>query len=219
MRKMRSTFEWIPLPPFFSAEKDSVLDFSSLLDAPAGKYGRVEVKDDLLYFKGKHKPVRFNGTNLCFSANFPSHEQADLMVEEFARCGFNVLRFHHYDNLLVKHDEIRKDSTELDEQAVDALDYLFAACKNKGIYLITDFYVSRKLLTGEIPEFPDRTVDMQEFKRLVLVNRNAFENLYRFSVNLLNHYNPYTGHLWKEDPALLSINLVNEGVVEAGYGD
>lgn len=50
----------------------TVTSRSGLLHRPAGKYGFVRVEDD--HFYAGQDRIRFWGMNLCFSANFPSHE-------------------------------------------------------------------------------------------------------------------------------------------------
>ena len=48
-----------------------VADMSHLLDAPAGRYGRVRVADG--HFVTDKGRIRFNAVNLTGPANFPSH--------------------------------------------------------------------------------------------------------------------------------------------------
>ncbi len=220
MKKIFLSNEWIELPFVNGTEKGSILDFSYMLDAPAGKYGRVRAKGDYLYFSsGKKLPLRFNGTNLVHTANIASHEEAEQMAEDMAACGFNVVRIHHHDGFITRSSDELPDTTQLDETAMDRLDYLAAACRKRGIYLITDLFISRRFKKGEFKDFPDRVPTMNEFKRLVFINEDVFENLVRYTNHFLNHYNPYTNLFWKEDPALVSINMVNEDSIQAGYHD
>lgn len=82
------------------AKKGSILDMSWILDAPAGKYGRVKSADGAFTFeKAPEKRVRFYGANNCFTANAPSKEDAVKIAEQYAALGFNIVRIHHYDQL------------------------------------------------------------------------------------------------------------------------
>ena len=60
-----------------------VLDFSHLLDAPAGKHGFVRVKKGHFYFEDGIR-CRFLGFNVAARSNTPDHETADKMAERFA---------------------------------------------------------------------------------------------------------------------------------------
>jgi len=64
--------DWKPIEYPRNIEKNSILDFSFLLDPPAGKHGFVIPKGDSFVFKNDpNKSVKFYGVNLCFTANFP----------------------------------------------------------------------------------------------------------------------------------------------------
>ncbi|MDD3154781.1 MAG: hypothetical protein PHS41_07930 [Victivallaceae bacterium] len=185
----------------------SILDFSFLLDAPAGKYGFVQNRDGQFVFeKAPEKRLRLYGVNLCFSACFPDHAGSDALAEEFARRGVNAVRFHHHDDFMVK-----PGTTQLDEAAMDRLDYLFAALKKRGIYLTTDLFCSRNVRKEELNL--SRPLDRWNggYRLLVLLDPRARDNFKSFISNWLNHVNPYTGLAWKDDPALVSCNIVNEG--------
>ena len=73
----------------------SATDFARLLVTPAGANGFVQVKDGH-FFTGDQR-IRFWGMNLCFGANFPSHEEADKAAPHLAKLGCNAIRFHHMD--------------------------------------------------------------------------------------------------------------------------
>ena len=73
-----------------------VLNYSHLLDAPAGKHGFVEAKKGHLYFEDGTR-ARFLGFNVAARSNTPDHETADRMAERFASMGVNIIRRHAAD--------------------------------------------------------------------------------------------------------------------------
>ncbi|MBS1368406.1 MAG: hypothetical protein HPZ91_00475 [Lentisphaeria bacterium] len=190
----------------------SPLDFSGLvpLDAPAGKYGFVRSTEEgeFSFENAPERKIRFYGVNLCFSANYLDKKSVDDLVEYFVRMGYNTVRLHHQDDGLT--DPKAPDSLSLDPAALDKLDYLFARLKERGIYITTDLYVSRQLRKGDgIVDGDDYSVS-QVMKALLPINRKAMENWKEFARRWMKHKNPYTGLTWGEDPALITISLVNE---------
>ena len=160
--------------------------------------------------KQRDKPVRFYGVNLCFSAHYITHEQADQLAERLVRLGYNTVRFHHYEGELVAD---QPDSTQLNPEKLDQLDYLFAALTKRGIYVTTDLYVSRPVsIAAILPDYAAGRRDaMNAFKVLAVNNEKAFENWKAFARNLLTHVNPYTKRAYKDDPGLAWLSLINEG--------
>lgn len=103
-------------------EPGSALDFSASLDAPAGKYGRLMIRNGRFVFeKRPDQPVRFFGANLCQDANYLEHEQTDLLVDRMAKAGYNAARLHHFDNALIKPGA---RTPEFDPERLDKLFYL-----------------------------------------------------------------------------------------------
>ena len=187
----------------------SPLDFSGMLDAPAGKYGFVRSAPDgsFTFENAPDKRIRFFGTNLCMSANFLDKKTVDAMVDYMARLGYNAVRFHHHDNWML--DKKAPDSLTFDPAQMDKLDYLFAKCKERGIYLTSDLYVSRVLRAGDNLGC-ESYGSSQVMKALLGINRAALENWKEFARKWMAHKNPYTGLTWGEDPALIFLNLTNE---------
>ena len=72
------------------------LDFSYLLDAPAGKHGFVTAKHGHFYFEDGAR-ARFIGFNLAARSNTPDHAHAEKLAERFASLGVNVIRLHAAD--------------------------------------------------------------------------------------------------------------------------
>jgi len=190
----------------------SILDFSDRLDAPAGKYGFARNRNGAIVFERRPGvPVRFYGVNLCFSANYMEKKQTDRLVDECAAIGYNLIRLHHFDRDTC--DRSDGTSTRIRPEILDRMDYLAAACKKRGIYLTLDLYIKRRLYKGELPEFPGKSVDAQDFKGMVHVSGNAMRNWETYAANLLNHVNPYTGIAWKAEPAVVDLDLINEDAV------
>ena len=171
------------------AKKGSILDMSWILDAPAGKYGRVKSADGAFTFeKAPEKRVRFYGANNCFTANAPSKEDAVKIAEQYAALGFNIVRIHHYDQLC--STSANGNSAELNEEVMDRFDFLFNEFKKRGIYMTIDFYTTRRLLKKE---YSDIKYDGDNMKLVFAASDMGVENLRQFIRNMLNHVNKYTG--------------------------
>lgn len=202
---------WLPFPVKRGIVKGSALDFSEIsgLDAPAGKYGRVVVRDGHFEFSDRPGVARrFYGVNLCFGANyFQTPETADRFAEELARRGYNSVRIHHHDGMLV---EKMKDSTTINPRRMRELDALAAAFIRHGIYITTDLYVSRPVPWKEIGEDKPGTIPVSDYKMLVRENEAAYSNLCAFAKNWLTHTNEFTGRSWAAEPGVAWISLVNE---------
>ena len=194
----------------------SALDFSSLLDAPAGKYGPVVIRDG--HFEFVNKPgvkQRFYGVNLCFSCSFPSKENAEKLASHLAMCGYNSIRFHHFDFELA--NAAKGASYELDPALMDKMDYLFKCLKDKGIYSTIDLFTARRLKKGEVQELNRPLIENADVKASIFILDSAMENWRNFSKNFLLHVNPYTGKAWKDEVSLIDISLVNEDNILGSY--
>jgi len=122
----------------------ALVDLSSLLDAPAGKNGAIEIKDGHLATPDGRR-FRIWGVNVTGSACFPSKEDAPVVAAHLARFGINCVRFHFLDSnwsgsLFVKG---RDDTRALDPEQLDLLDYFVAELKKRGIYTNLNLNVGR----------------------------------------------------------------------------
>ncbi|GAT31893.1 hypothetical protein TSACC_2287 [Terrimicrobium sacchariphilum] len=214
--KIEAGPDWSPFQGSVEVEPGSVFDRSRLLSAPAGKSGRVAVSPSGQFvFSETGQRARFWGVNLCFDSLLLTPEQADQLADRLARAGYNTVRLHHYDGLLVDKNG---SSYDLNPDRLDRLEYLFAALKKRGIYLTIDLYTFRGFPIEEIPDlgyalrYPLNTL----FKLLVPVSENAFTAWKKFAHALMTHRNPYTGLTWAEDPALVSVCMINEDSIFFG---
>ncbi len=205
--------DWLPLDVELDIEPGSALDFTNLVPRhlPAGILGRVIASPSghFEFADRPGQPARFYGVNLCFTAHYISHEQADRLAERLQRLGYNALRIHHYESTLT--DRSQGTSTTLKSQERDQLEYLIAALKRRGLYITTDLFVSRQAFANEIWEGATGNVEMDTYKMAVPVNERAFANFKAFATAFLGHLNPYTGLRLSEDPALAWLSLINEG--------
>jgi hypothetical protein len=204
--------DWVPLRPELDLEPGSALDFSTLglTEAPAGKHGRVIARPDgqFAFSDSPDQPRRFYGVNLCFGAHYLSRTEADRLAERLARLGYNALRIHHYERDLISR---QTNSTGLNPEKLDQLDYLVAALIRRGIYLTTDLYVSRPVPYREVGINRDGPIPMDTFKILVPVHEGAFDNWKQFTRAFLGHVIPYTQRRYADEPALGWLAMINEG--------
>ena len=197
---------WRPFDGTLYALPGSALDFSNLLDAPAGKHGFLTEKDGHFQFENAPgKIVRFHGTNLCYSANFPAKADAPRIAAYLAASGYNAVRFHHYDGMLTEN---RKNSLDIDWERFDRMEFFMAECEKRGMYIVIDLFSYRKIPEGEIPGVKGDII--AAFKALPPISEAAFANWRSFATAIMTHRNPYTGRTLAEDPALVGLCPVNE---------
>lgn len=206
--------EWIPVERRSSVVPGSALDFSGLLHRPAGKYGYLRNVGGRFEFEkrpGVH--ARFYGINVVFMLNFMEHERTDQLVERLARSGYNLLRLHHFDDLLTETPH-RGDSPFVKER-LDRLHYLIARCREAGIYLTLDLYTCRKPDASIARLVKGGTVYGAEYKALFFLDEGVRNDFFTFSRRLLNTVNPYTGLALKDDPAVCMLSFLNEDTIFA----
>ncbi len=195
--------EWAELPPFKGIRAGTALDFSSMLDAPAGKYGFARnVGGHIEFERLPGMPQRFYGANLCYAVNYLEGDDLRHLVDEFARMGYNIVRLHHYDHILAP-----KGGGELDQAMLARLDAVAAAFKARGIYITLDLFTRR--LAPTLPS-ADKRLTRNDYKALVWADETAEADFLAFATNFLSHVNPHTGLAWKDDPAIIDLDLVNE---------
>jgi hypothetical protein len=197
---------------------DSLVNLSFLLDAPAGKNGFISIKNGHLV-KPDGERFRIWGINFTGSACFPSKEDSQIVAEHLARFGINCVRFHFLDSnwsdsLFIKG---RDDTRALDFHQLDLLDYFVAELKKRGIYTNINLNVGRNYRKGD-------GVRDYEYLGLAKVLNYFDEHIQmlhtEYARQLLTHYNPYTKSEYRNEPAILIVELVNENsIVEAWFSD
>jgi len=208
--------DWIPLDTKLDIEAGSALDLSGVLkhDAPAGKHGYLRAVGPNFEFENMPGvPQRFYGVNFCFSAHNITPAESEILADRLSRLGYNAVRYHHYERNITITD-LPGDSTQLHPERMVQFDAMFAAMKKRGLYATTDTFVSRNIYNSEVWPGMEGMLATQMYKRLCLINDNAFENLKKFTRNLLNHVNPHTGLSYAKDPSLTFICLINEGLID-----
>lgn len=206
-----------------------VLDYSWLLDAPAGKHGFVRERGGHLYFADGAR-ARFLGFNMAARSATPTHEAADKLAERFASMGVNIIRLHAADVPIGEEpcswsqtkeapllDYGSGTSTKFHKEGLDRFDYFAAKLKEKGIYLHIDLMVARRMLPGDGLDYPG---SFQECVKLYpMINERLIELQMEYARKLLTHVNPYTGLALVDDPAVVVVQINNEDSAIKGTGE
>ncbi len=189
----------------------SVLDFSGLFSSPpAGSKGVIQTDPGgYLRFTGDTDTQRFLAASLVPSApngGLPAEDEADRWVEQLSRTGYNLVRLHFIDAILMTG---RQEDFDFDPVALDRLHYLMARLKSAGIYWIVDGMTSDNGAYGNVQ--PHRWVNRYKLKERFYYDASALEHWKRLVTSLWGSVNPYTGLAPMNDPAMLGMILVNEG--------
>lgn len=205
---------WFPFTPENDLE-EGVISMNNWLEAPAGKHGFVQYKDEKLVFENG-KPVKFWGTNICSRLPYVDGDEADKFTAFLAKYGINSVRFHKF----TSHAYEEKTSTQLAPDKYERFDYFQARLREKGIYYGWSHIYGQRVLEKD----SSRLVAYSEIKNLKypwshlngttssLVNfaPDLQELSIELTVNMLNHVNPHTGLRYADDPALAFIEFQNE---------
>lgn len=197
-----------------------VMDFSWLLDAPAGKHGFAEIRDGHMYFADGTR-ARFLGFNMATRSSVPTHEAAEKLAERFASMGVNIIRLHAADAPISDEPlswacprkspllDYESGSTRtFNKEGLDRFDYFFAKLKEKGIYLHIDLLVARRFLDGDGLDYPGGFPET--VKCFPMINDRLTELQMEYARELLTHVNPYTGLAIVDDPAVVTVQINNE---------
>lgn len=191
--------------------RNTAIDRSDLLDAPAGKHGFIKAEKEHFYFEDGTK-ARFLGTNIVAEANFLSHEETDMMLDRIAMAGYNLVRIHHLDAVWSNPNifgENANSTLTLDSEMLDRIDYLFWQAKKRGIYLYVDGLVHRRLQKGEVSDEVFEGLD-NGIKINGHFERETIQRQKEYLQQLFCHKNHYTGLSYAEDPALVMADIHNE---------
>lgn len=206
--------DWFPLladEDTFS--KESVIDMSALIEAPAGKHGFVKAVGDQLQFSEGSTPVKFWGVNANQEQGKLDKEGQLRRIKYLKKFGNNVVRQH------TVFDEV-STAGKIDSKKLDAYDWWFSELKKAGIY--TDWSVFYHFpisaadgydpaLFAELPEMGKE--GLRDTYGLISMSPKLWEIRTKVLVALLNHKNPYTGLKYAEDPALMAVEFQNEDCV------
>ena len=207
--------DWFPFHIPWNYCEDSKLDFSFLLDAPAGKHGFLTVKDGHFYFEDGER-AKFWGVNLHSDmACFPTRKQAEDASKRLAQLGCNAVRMHFLDNEAPHGivDKYRDDSQHLSESQMDRLDYFIYQLKQNGIYVCFDVLGLgvRRFKKGDMaPELKDMP---RGARGISFFNKRIIELSKQFAFDFLSHVNPYTGSSYLDEPAIAFIEMTNENSI------
>ncbi|MDD3119660.1 MAG: hypothetical protein PHQ27_10810, partial [Victivallales bacterium] len=192
--------------------KGSALDLSSTLDAPAGKYGKVVARNGQFEFeKLPGKKQFFWGTNICQQAAIPDRKTAEFIADSLAACGYNAVRFHHFDVLMTNPG----DSVITKNENLDRMFYLMSLLRERGIYYTIDLFTQRRL-SDELAKLPLAEL-IHTTKQRMPYDNAILENMKSFAVDLLTRVNPYTKVALKDDPALMPFNIINENILFSDF--
>lgn len=217
--------------PVFDAFPDSSLvDFSFLLDPPAGKYGWVlRDKDGSLRFEKNNQRVRFWGFTVAAThAGDIEKTRIELVTDVLARAGCNLLRLHELDNRgaeqynLVRRciiDEAfpnNNKSTEFDPEYRDRVDWWIACAKKRGMYVYLVVRGYRTFREGD--GVPNADKLGRAAKPYAFFDPRLIELQKQYAQAwLFDHVNPYTGMPNGLDPAVCMLEIENEDSLFFGH--
>jgi hypothetical protein len=208
--------------PWDAKPTGTAMDASFLNPLPAGANGRIIVRNGQFVESKTGKRVRFFGVNLGAAAAFPPLEDAEGIARRLRVLGVNLARFHHINNGWdLEGGTIWKPGRtflEIDPRQLQKLDNFVAALKRNGIYTNINLQTAREYLpelglpetSRTLPNFGKKADKF--FPRMIEIQKE-------YAKELLDRVNPYTRLRYKDDPALLKIEINNENSIVGWPGD
>ncbi|HZG26045.1 MAG TPA: hypothetical protein VEZ17_15770, partial [Chitinophagaceae bacterium] len=191
------TNDWFEFRPT-SDYSSSRTNMKGWLDAPAGKHGFLQMKEDDLGF-ADGTPVKFWGVNIASNKPFVEASEADRWSDFIAAYGINAVRFHKF--TWDATDGVH--STQLTDDKWKNFDYFCSQLKKKGIYYswshiyghrVRKADSARLLAYSEVANtrFPWAHINGSTASIVNFADDLQELNI-ELTVNMLNHHNPVTG--------------------------
>lgn len=174
-------------------------------------YKPIAVDSERLEAHGGHfyrgGPIRIWGVNLCFGANFPTHEDAPLVATRLAAAGVNSVRLHHMDTARWPGGIWNaQDGKTIEPKALDRLDYFINELANRGIFINVNLHVGYK--HSEALGLPATN---REFDKICGIFAPALIDAQKkYAKDILTHVNPYRKVRYADDPAVAFVEITNE---------
>ena len=199
------------------------ISFAFEQEKPAGKHGFCKVAGDKFAFEDG-TPARFWGVIFNGACCFPDHAYAEGVARRLAQAGCNMVRFHQLDAEWATPNIFRMtagkrlvNTRKFDEECMERHDYLIKCLKDQGIYILTDVTTYRKFKSGD--GVRDANLLSDNMKGVALYDPVMIELQKEYAYNYWNHYNPYTGLAYKDDPAFVMLDITNENDLFTQYTD
>jgi len=192
-------------PPRDAFTDKAMLDLRSLNEREAGEKGRIVARGENFVHAATGEPVRFWGVNRG-GWDSMSRKEWQEAARTLAKRGVNLVRFHS--GIFYGGRQEGKPKWEVSEEKLDALFYAIAALKEEGIYSHLSLYFPLWLRGPDEERFPGIGNEPPFMQHVI---NDDFESIYRsWWKKALTERNPYTGMTLGQDPAVMSLELVNE---------
>jgi hypothetical protein len=196
---------WFSFPARGIDAPNGLVDLSALDETPAGARGFIHPSGGH-FVDGTGGRVRFFGVDCTATACFPTHEVAARAAAHLRRLGVNVVRLHFMDKGGAPIGLLVQRSDELDPKQLDRLDFFVAELAKNGIYANINLHVARRYpgLEGAAAQRFEFGKMLDRFYPPFIASQKVYARA------LLTHVNPYTGHAYVAEPAVLCVEMNNE---------
>jgi hypothetical protein len=199
-------------------------------DPAAAKAGYLYVKDGHLHRNGRR--IRLWGMNIV--QEYRQDKKAQIQtLDRIKALGFNALRLHLYDDVLVASGTGFDLQTYVkgDDSEMDRLDHFIAAAIDRGLVLYMTLDRFRRPIRpeaysilppdGQKTQWKEAVQHLMDEQRTGSAKGQHIEHVWpidprmeaaytRYCVNLVSHRNAYTGRTYAEEPAIGLWEVSNE---------
>ncbi|MEW4566552.1 hypothetical protein AB1L88_01665 [Tautonia sp. JC769] len=202
---------WPPYAAAEAIEPGSALDFSNILEAPAGSHGFVTADRGHLRFEDG-TPARFFGVSLLPPLPFTSPDQIEALADRLARSGVNLVNLCDLDapfgpgGSLI--DDAANETQSLDPLALADFDRSIAAFKERGIYVAITLQSQARFRSGD-PVSQGRALPPGGGPAAAF-DPDLRDRTRRLAEALLTRINPETGLALRDDPVLAWVTIAGE---------
>ena len=111
-------------------------------------------------------------------------------------------------------DDARDDTRSFNADRLDRLDFWIAELKKRGVYTNLNLNVGRSYKAGDGVKDADK---IRWAKGLTLYDPRLIELQKDYAKQLLTHYNPYTKTEYRNEPAIVTVEMVNENALYTAF--
>ncbi|MFT3785223.1 MAG: hypothetical protein QM770_03535 [Tepidisphaeraceae bacterium] len=210
--------DWFTYAPGIDAfSPASVIDRSSLIEAPAGQHGRVlNVGDAYQFTDGT--PTKFWGISAI-----PDFTAPELQAKTYRKYGINLVRVHTVEDYLGELEGPANART-LNAAKADQFDKWFKAMRDQGIYVQMSLFYQHVIKSDEgiDPNLYNELGSKGSGKNSYLPGGTTFireyqDSQWNYARTFMQHVNPYTGLSYATDPAVAAVETRNEDSIFWGY--